>query len=159
MRVHLPDPAATDALAGKLQAVLPSDTAGWTLLLEGELGAGKSTFARALIVAMGHGGVVPSPTYTLVEPYQLPAGTIYHVDLYRIVDESELRYLGWSELEDGFRLVEWPDRVPGLSTSADLIIRLSYAANGRDAEIEGLSARGTELVARMGAAGRGKHQD
>ena len=96
MRVHLPDAAATDALATRLHAVLPADTAGWTLLLEGELGAGKSTFARALILAMGHDGPVPSPTYTLVEPYQLSGRTIYHVDLYRIADEDELRYLGWS---------------------------------------------------------------
>lgn len=152
MRVHLPDAAATDALAGQLQKVLPSDTAGWTLLLEGELGAGKSTFARALIVAMGHRGVVPSPTYTLVEPYQLHGRAIYHVDLYRVADENELRYLGWNELEDGFRLVEWPDRAPNLSASADLIICLSYAEHGRDAQITGLSARGSDLVATMEAA-------
>lgn len=155
MRVCLPDPAATDALAVQLQELLPSDTAGWTLLLEGELGAGKSAFARALIVAMGHAGKVPSPTYTLVEPYQLSAGTIYHIDLYRVSSEEELRYLGWGELEDGFRLVEWPDRVPGLASSADLLVNLEYrGAGGRIAAITGLSPRGEDLVARMvGSAG------
>ena len=89
---------------------LPDELGGWTLLLSGELGAGKSTFARALIRAAGHDGPVPSPTYTLVEPYNLSAGRFYHVDLYRVSDEEELRYLGWNELDDGFRLVEWPDQ-------------------------------------------------
>ena len=81
MTLHLVDAEATAALAGRLNEVLPPDTAGWTVLLEGELGAGKSTFARALIKAMGHNGAVPSPTYTLVEPYQLPGRIVYHVDL------------------------------------------------------------------------------
>jgi len=150
MRLHLADAAATNELAGHLNAALPADTAGWSLLLEGELGAGKSTFARALIAAMGHKGAVPSPTYTLVEPYQVPGRTIYHVDLYRIADEDELRYLGWSELEDGFRLVEWPDRAPSLANAADLRLHLNYADTGRDAELSGLSARGDEVVAQIG---------
>jgi len=149
----LPDAAATDALAVQLQALLPSDTAGWTLLLEGELGAGKSAFARALIVAMGHRGKVPSPTYTLVEPYQLADGTVYHVDLYRVSSDEELRYLGWGELDDGFRLVEWPDRAPDLAARADLRVHLEYAnAGGRNAAISGISPRGEDLVARMGIA-------
>lgn len=152
MRLHLADAAATDALACRLHAVLPADTAGWSLLLEGELGAGKSTFARALIVAMGHKGTVPSPTYTLVEPYHLPERTVYHIDLYRIAGEDELRFLGWGELEDGLRLVEWPDRAPGLLAAADLKLRLTYADTGRDAEITGLSTRGSELVAALAAA-------
>jgi len=149
MKLQLPEPAATDELAAKLSAVLPADVAGWTMLLEGELGAGKSTFARALIHAMGHEGAVPSPTYTLVEPYHLPATTIYHVDLYRVSDEEELRYLGWTELEDGFRLVEWPERVPGLASTADLLLHLDYADHGRQAELRALSARAKGLVSRL----------
>lgn len=152
MKVNLPDAAATDALGGQLCKVLPPDVAGWTLLLEGELGAGKSTLARALIRAMGHDGPVPSPTYTLVEPYQLPQATVYHIDLYRISGEEELRYLGWTELEDGFRMVEWPERAPGLTQRADLRIQLSYADAGRDAEITALSARGADLLSRIEAA-------
>jgi tRNA threonylcarbamoyladenosine biosynthesis protein TsaE len=146
MTLHLVDAEATAALAVQLNTVLPPDTAGWTVLLEGELGAGKSTFARALIKAMGHNGAVPSPTYTLVEPYQLPGRIIYHVDLYRISDEEELRYLGWTELEDGFRLVEWPDRAPGLMATADLRLELSYADSGRNARLEGLSDRGKAVI-------------
>ncbi|NIL93401.1 MAG: tRNA (adenosine(37)-N6)-threonylcarbamoyltransferase complex ATPase subunit type 1 TsaE [Woeseiaceae bacterium] len=146
MRCHLADEQATARLANDFYAVLPADTAGWTLLLEGELGAGKSTFARALIRAMGHDGAVPSPTYTLVEPYDLPGRVIYHIDLYRVSDEEELRYLGWTELEDGFRLVEWPDRAPGLAASADLRLELAYDGQGREARFEGLSGRGRALV-------------
>ncbi len=146
MRQDLPDPAATDAFAALLGAVLPADTAGWTLLLEGELGAGKSTFARALIRSFGHEGAVPSPTYTLVEPYDLSGRIVYHVDLYWVAEEEELRYLGWTDLEDGFRLVEWPDRAPGLAGTADLRLSLDYAGSGRAANLEGLSERGRALV-------------
>jgi tRNA threonylcarbamoyladenosine biosynthesis protein TsaE len=159
MRRHLPDVAATEALAEQLHSVLPADTAGWTLLLEGELGAGKSTFARALISAMGHGGAIPSPTYTLVEPYELPGRIVYHIDLYRISDEEELRYLGWTEMDDGFRLVEWPDRAPGLMQAADLNIRLSYEEDGRSAEFIGLSPRSDDLLARLDAASTTERQD
>ena len=134
-------------LAAELCAQLPATTAGWTILLEGELGAGKSTFARALIRAMGHDGAVPSPTYTLVEPYDLHGRLIYHVDLYRVSGEEELRYLGWNELEDGLRLVEWPDRAPQLASRADLRVALSYSGAGRDAAISGLSERGRDLLA------------
>ena len=68
----LPDPETTESLASALAASLPADAGGWMILLQGELGAGKSTFARAMLHALGHEGLVPSPTYTLVEPYNLP---------------------------------------------------------------------------------------
>lgn len=146
MNLFLPDEAATIEFAHCVLRALPQDVAGWTLLLDGELGAGKSTFARALISAAGHEGPVPSPTYTLVEPYRLPRSTIYHIDLYRISDEEELRYLGWNELDDGLRLVEWPDRAPGLSARADLVLTLAYEGSGRRAELKALSERGGALI-------------
>ena len=149
MRRYLPDEAATIAFGQELLAALPMNLAGWTLLLRGELGAGKSTFARALIRAAGHTGAVPSPTYTLVEPYNLSRGNIYHVDLYRVSDEEELRYLGWNELDDGCRIVEWPDRAPGITEQADLSLTLAYDGDGRTAELIGLSDRGKTLIARL----------
>ena len=142
MKRFLPNEAATIAFGREILGALPEDIAGWTLLLTGELGAGKSTFARAFIKAAGHQGPVPSPTYTLVEPYQLSRGNIYHVDLYRVSNEEELRYLGWNELDNGCRLVEWPDRAPGLTEQADLSLTLSYQGDGRSVEILGLSERG-----------------
>jgi len=146
VNLFLADEAATIEFAGQFLERLPDDLAGWTVLLNGELGAGKSTFARALIKAAGHEGPVPSLTYTLVEPYNLPRGNIYHVDLYRVSGEDELRYLGWNELDDGFRLVEWPDRAPGLASQADLSLTLAYKGDGRELTLEGLSERGRALL-------------
>ena len=145
MKRHLPNEAATIAFGQEVLEALPEDLAGWTLLLSGELGAGKSTFARALIRAAGHTGAVPSPTYTLVEPYSLPRGNIYHVDLYRVSDEEELRYLGWNELDNGCRIVEWPDRAPGLFEQADLSIVFTYAGDGREVEVRALTDRAKGL--------------
>lgn len=149
MKARLADEAATIRFAGQLQRALPDDLGGWTVLLEGELGAGKSTLARALLRAMGHDGAVPSPTYTLIEPYEIAGTSVYHVDLYRVVDEEELRFLGWTELDDGLRLVEWPDRAPGLAATADLRISLSYDGDGRSIEVSGLSDRGKVLAQRL----------
>ena len=146
MKSYLPNEAATAALARQVWDVLPDDLAGWILLLRGELGAGKSTFARALITAAGHKGAVPSPTYTLVEPYSVSKAKLYHVDLYRVADEEELRYLGWHELDDGFRIVEWPERAPGLHEQADLELCLAYQDEGRVAELTAVSKRGDAVV-------------
>jgi tRNA threonylcarbamoyladenosine biosynthesis protein TsaE len=143
---YLRDEEATIAFGREMLERLPADLAGWTILLNGELGAGKSTFARAFIRAAGHAGAVPSPTYTLVEPYSLSRGNIYHVDLYRVADEEELRYLGWNELDDGCRIVEWPDRAPGLLAQADLSITLSYEGEGRNVEVTPLSNRAADLA-------------
>jgi tRNA threonylcarbamoyladenosine biosynthesis protein TsaE len=148
MMLFLSDEAATEALAERLRAALPEELAGWTILLEGELGAGKSTFARALIHALGHEGPVPSPTYTLVEPYRIGDNAIYHIDLYRVSSVDELQFLGWNELDDGLRLVEWPERAAELDESADVRVRLSYEKQGRCAEFQGLSAKGAELLRR-----------
>ena len=149
MSLFLPDEAATQAFAARLHAALPADIGGWTVLLDGELGVGKSTLARALIRAFGHAGAVPSPTYTLVEPYKLDCGNIYHVDLYRVAAEEELRFLGWNELDDGLRLVEWPDRAPELAASADLRISLGYMQAGRSLDLLGLSERGRALAGKL----------
>ena len=130
MKKFLPDEAATTAFGKELLDALPEDLAGWTLLLNGDLGA----------------GAVPSPTYTLVEPYKLSRGNIYHVDLYRVSSADELRYLGWNELDDGCRIVEWPDRAPGLIEQADLSITLSYDGEGRTVELSALSDRANKVT-------------
>lgn len=147
--VFLPNEAATLGLASRLAGALPDDRRGWLLLLDGDLGAGKSTLARGLIWALGHRGAVPSPTYTLVEPYDLPGGPVYHIDLYRVADPEELRFLGFDELDQGLRLIEWPDRAAALLESADVGIRLAYEGTGRQASIDGLSPRGAGLVAAL----------
>ena len=142
----LANEAATEKLGRDLSAALPVDAGGWVILLRGELGAGKSTLARSMIHALGHEGNVPSPTYTLVEPYHLNGLAVYHVDLYRISEASELEFLGWSDLRDGLLLIEWPERVPELESQADLLVDLSYRGEGRNAEVSALSGRGTEML-------------
>ncbi len=144
--MQLADEAATERLGRELVSVLPEDSGGWMILLQGELGAGKSTLARSMLRALGHEGNVPSPTYTLVEPYHCGDLTVYHVDLYRIADASELEFLGWSDLRDGLLLIEWPERVAGLDEQGDVRIDLSYRGDGRNADITGISGRGREAV-------------
>ncbi len=144
--MELIDAAATEKLGRDLIELLPEDAGGWMILLQGELGAGKSTLARSMIRALGHQGNVPSPTYTLVEPYRLNSLTVYHVDLYRIADASELEFLGWSDIRDGLALIEWPERVKDLVEQGDVLIDLRYRGDGRNAEISGISERGRDAV-------------
>ena len=144
--VPLRTTVATEALAAKIAGGLPDELAGWKLLLRGELGAGKSTFARAMLHAMGFEGLVPSPTYTLVEPYNIADNIIYHIDLYRIVSMDELQVLGWTDMQDGLMMIEWPERVPGLVNEADAIIELRYEGDGRDALVTATSERAQASV-------------
>ena len=108
----LPNPAATDVLAARLaERLRPGDT----LWLEGDLGAGKTHLARAIIRAClgaeGEGQEIPSPTYTLVQTYDTPQGEIWHADLYRLSDPQEIVELGLTEaLDTAICLVEWPGR-------------------------------------------------
>jgi tRNA threonylcarbamoyladenosine biosynthesis protein TsaE len=151
--LYLPDEAATRRLGAKCAAALPGrPDARLLVLLEGELGAGKSTFARAFLRELGHEGPVPSPTYTLVEPYDTPAGKIYHIDLYRIASSDELGFLGFDELDDGVRLVEWPERAPELEAGADLRLSFAYSGAGRTVRIEPISGAGAALLAGIGTA-------
>lgn len=146
INIALADAAATDSLAAKLVEILPRDKSGFLLLLQGELGAGKSTLARAMLRTLGVSGPIPSPTYTLVEPYEVSAGMVYHIDLYRLSGMEELDYLGWDDLRDGLILLEWPERVARLQQQADLLVRLDYADLGRTAQLQGLSDRGRAML-------------
>lgn len=83
---------------------------GDVITLTGPLGAGKTSIARGLIAALGHEGEVPSPTFSIVQPYEDLEPPVWHVDLYRLEDESELEELGLEAAEDGILLVEWPSR-------------------------------------------------
>lgn len=120
----LPDEAATAALAGRLAAIArPRDV----LALWGDLGAGKTTFARAFVAARaGEPVEVPSPTFTLVQTYDLPGGPVWHFDLYRLADPEDVWELGWEEaLAEAIVLVEWPSRLGALLPPDRLDVRLS----------------------------------
>ena len=137
LQFTLPDEAATGALARELALfVRPGDR----LLLSGDLGAGKSTFARAFIRALAPEAgdfEVPSPTFTLVQPYEFTRIPVAHADLYRIADPWEVDELGLEELTaTHVLLVEWPDRLPELPLDR-LDIRLDYAGEGRTVRLEG----------------------
>ena len=153
IQLDLPTAEATTELGAQLAASLPENSGhGWTVLLKGELGAGKSTLVRGFLRALGHEGPVPSPTYTLVEPYELDGIRVFHVDLYRIGGEDELWFLGGDEFATGLTLVEWPERAPGFAASGDLGIALRYATPGRQAVLVPQSARAEAWLAVLGDA-------
>jgi tRNA threonylcarbamoyladenosine biosynthesis protein TsaE len=144
---RLDSPQATIAAGENLAATMRElEMNRLIIFLAGDLGAGKTTFARGFLRGWGHAGRVPSPTYTLIEPYTFPGRSIYHIDLYRIADQEELDYLGWSDLEDGLRLIEWPERVPGLTAQADVLVSLAYEGAGRVATLTSLSDRGEAFI-------------
>lgn len=118
------------------------------IYLYGPLGAGKTTLARGFMRGMGYGAAVKSPTYTLIEPYEVGSRRLFHLDLYRIRDAEELNYLGLRELQDGNAviLVEWPERGEGLLPPADVSVKIEYAAAGRRLSFEAGSAAGARLV-------------
>jgi tRNA threonylcarbamoyl adenosine modification protein YjeE len=141
-RRHLPDDAATAALGAQLAGLLrPGDL----VLLEGDLGAGKTALARSIIRGLtGEPQLeVPSPSYALVQPYESDGVPVLHADLYRIGSEAEIDELGLFDRAEAIVLVEWPERAPGLAARADLVVRLAVPAGGagREAEIRFSDAR------------------
>ena len=120
------------------------------IALEGPLGAGKTTFARHLLHALGVGGRVKSPTYALHEPYELPGGKASHLDFYRLDDPHEWIDAGLREVfeQPGLKLVEWPEKAGGLLPAADLRLRITPRDDGtRDVAVHALTPRGVELLA------------
>lgn len=147
----LPDEAATNALARRLAGALDG---GLVIYLRGELGAGKTTFARALLGALGVGERIKSPTYSLVEGYRAGDLPAWHLDLYRIADPGELEWLGLDALADpaALVLVEWAERGRGALPHADLLVSFAYAGAGRQAELTPCTARGARTLAALSAA-------
>ncbi len=132
--VFLKDEAATLQYGNSLANRLRGDA---LVLLRGELGAGKTTLVRGILRGLGHTGSVKSPTYTLLEPYELAQQTVYHFDFYRIADSQELEFIGIDELmdADAIKLVEWPEHAADKLPDPDLEILLRVEGVGRRLEI------------------------
>ncbi len=131
----LPDAEATEAFGRDLAVGLePGDL----VLLHGDLGAGKTTLVRGILAGLGHSGSVKSPTYTLLEPYELTSCMVLHFDFYRIGDSRELEFIGFDELmdADAIKLVEWPERAADRLPPPDLEITLRVEDEGRRIEVE-----------------------
>jgi tRNA threonylcarbamoyladenosine biosynthesis protein TsaE len=135
--IELPNLAATEALAATVAALA---RAGDAILLAGELGAGKTVFARAFLRATSGDPAleVPSPTFTLVQSYATRIGVVHHFDLWRLDGPGGLAELGWEEACDGIVLLEWPDRLGPLRPSDALTVALqSTGTDSRRAVLSG----------------------
>ena len=138
------------ALVERAQQLAPVASHGLVVHLHGDLGAGKTTFARALLHALGVGERVKSPTYSLIESYALACNAAHHLDLYRLADPEEVEWLGLPDLadRDALILIEWPERGGERIPSADLRIELSHAAAQRNLRAVALSGRGLDALER-----------
>ncbi|MDX2350188.1 MAG: tRNA (adenosine(37)-N6)-threonylcarbamoyltransferase complex ATPase subunit type 1 TsaE [Porticoccus sp.] len=116
--------------------------------LDGDLGAGKTTLCRGVLQAFGHTGAVKSPTYTLVESYQLGDALLHHFDLYRLGDPEELEFIGIRDYlhQGNYCLIEWPNRGAGILPVPDLEVMISVTKNGRDVSITAATDVGDSLL-------------
>ena len=145
MKQVLADARETESLGARLGRVVTTGI----IYLNGDLGAGKTTLARGLLRGLGHTGKVRSPTYTLVEPYELESRRVYHLDLYRLADAEELEWLGLRDMlaDPALLLVEWPERGSGYLPPADLTIDLDFSGDGRMASLVAATPAGQQWLA------------
>lgn len=149
MQRYLADEQATLSLGAELAAACPPELT--VIHLEGELGAGKTTLTRGFLQALGHKGKVKSPTYTLVELYQLQSRPVFHFDLYRLSDAGELEFLGLDDYlrDNAICLIEWAQRGSEYLPEPDLLIQLDYQNQARNAHITPRSPRGEAVCQKL----------
>tara|TARA_R110002050_G_scaffold268113_1_gene410004 strand:+ start:57846 stop:58301 length:456 start_codon:yes stop_codon:yes gene_type:complete len=145
MQIHLNNETATLELGQHIAKQCPSHH--FVIHLEGDLGAGKTTFSRGFLRALGHQGNVKSPTYTLVERYDVAGRVVFHFDLYRLSDPEELDYLGLDDYfsDNALCLLEWAKQGGELLPKPDLLITFTYHQHARNADLLALSPAGLTL--------------
>jgi tRNA threonylcarbamoyladenosine biosynthesis protein TsaE len=138
-----------------ISAVAP---VSFIVYLEGDLGAGKTTLVRGFLRGLGYRGNVKSPTFTILEPYELGDRAVYHLDLYRLADPGELEYLGLRDLlaQDATLLIEWPEHGRGMLPDADITVNIGYRNEGRSLDIRSCSTKGERLLGSLCASLRDK---
>ena len=144
----LENEAATVDMGGVLARLVQQ---GAVIFLHGDLGAGKTTLTRGIVQGLGHTGKVKSPTYTLVEPYELEHCSVYHFDLYRLADPEELEFMG---IRDYFEnnsvcLIEWPEKGAGMLAQADLEITMKYDDSARQITIIANNQNGLKIINKL----------
>jgi len=153
--LDLVDESQTVALGRSFaESLLGSSVSGLVVYLGGTLGAGKTTFCRGVLQALGHSGAVKSPTYTLVEPYKLVKIDVYHFDLYRLSDPEELEYMGVRDYFDdrSLCLVEWSERGCGALAEPDVSLQLDVSGQGRVATLTSVTTKGATVLEACGAS-------
>ena len=145
MEMELNSPQATEQLGARLADLTKP---GSVLYLRGDLGTGKTTLVRGFLRGLGYLGAVKSPSYTLLEPYELSKRLVLHCDLYRLADAGELEFLGLRDYFDDrtVLLVEWPERAEALLPPADLEISLAYSNAGRHCCVRATSTEGEAVL-------------
>ena len=154
MNILLADEAATENLGQALARICPSPC---LIFLYGDLGTGKTTFSRGFLRGLGYTGRVKSPTYTLLEPYEIPSENppmlrrVYHFDLYRLADPEELAYMGAEDCfaDEAISLVEWPQQGEGMLPLADINILFQHQDAGRWVQIQVGTDRGQAILDSM----------
>lgn len=144
VEILLEDETDTERLGRALADVLPHRA---LIFLSGPLGAGKTTLIRALLRSIGHNGPVKSPTYSLVEPYEVEGQHIFHLDLYRLANPDELEFVGLRDyLEDALCLIEWPERGVGMLPQADLEVVMEYENSMRRVYLNAGTSKGMSIL-------------
>jgi len=148
MQILLEDEQKMQVFGEKIAQVIGQINAPLLILLNGDLGAGKTTLSRGILNGLGHRGSVKSPTYTLVEPYDLEIGKVFHFDLYRLVDPEELYDIGFNDYltESQLCMIEWPDKGGSLLPKADISLQINSNETGREVILTAQTSLGSQCV-------------